>query len=138
MPLCRLSARWIVSCLLLFLIAIAGAGEVALAAPPPATFTATVAPAVARPGETVTVTVTADIKAPWHVYSVVPVPDGPAATSLLVSAGPLKPVGGTTESAPKKANDPNFGKEVGYHEGTATFTQRLQVPPDTRPRRACR
>jgi thiol:disulfide interchange protein DsbD len=117
---------------LLFLII--GAGEGVLAAPPPATFTASVAPAVARPGETVTLTVTANIKTPWHVYAVTPVPPpGPVETSLAVEAGPLKPVGKTTESAPKKANDPNFGKEVAYHEGAATFTQRLQVPEGAAP-----
>jgi hypothetical protein len=78
----------------------------------------------------VTLEVTAKIAAPWHVYSMMPVaPPGPVETTLKVEAKPLTPLGKATESAARRKNDPNFGKVVGYHEGTATFTQRLRVPP---------
>lgn len=109
---------------------LAGHGTAAFAARTvPATFTAQIKPAPARPGETVTLTVTATIKAPWHVYSMAKVPPpGPVETTLSVAAGSLRPVGKVVESTPKRSHDPNFGKEVGYHEGTATFTQRLAVP----------
>lgn len=112
--------------LLLLLLTLARA---AAAAPPPVTFDAQLTPPAARPGEFVTVTVRAVIAAPWHLYSVVPVPPpGPVETSITVAAGPLKTVGKLEESAPKRMKDPNFDKEVAYHEGTATLTQRLQVP----------
>ncbi len=94
----------------------------------PASWTATVTPGAARAGETVTVTVSAKIKAPYHIYSVVPVPPpGPQATEATVSAPGLKPLGIPEESAPHSINDANFGKTVGIHETTATFTERLTV-----------
>ena len=113
---------------------LAAASGAALAAPPPATWSASITPARVRAGETVTVMVTARITPPWYVYSVVPVPPpGPLETSLTFDAKPLQPVGGVTESVPKRERDPNFDKEVAYHGGTATFRQRLQVPRTVRP-----
>lgn len=100
---------------------------------PAATFAATVTPAKARPGEVVSVAVTATIKDGYHIYSVVPVKDGPAATELTVKAKGLTPVGKATESKPERKFDAGFKTEVGYHEKTATFTQRLQVPKTAKP-----
>ncbi len=120
---------------LVVLLELLASARPVLAAPAQrATFTAAVSPATARPGEIVTVTVTATIQPSWYIYSAVPVPPpGPVPTTLTIKAGALDPVGKTTESAPKRKNDVAFQKEVGYHEGTATFTQRLVVPSDAVP-----
>lgn len=113
---------------LLFLLA---AAVPALAAPPPIRFTASVSPKPARPGEVVTVTVTANVDDGWHIYSSVPSPGAgttaPTATEI-VSAGNWKSVGETTEDAPTRKFDANFGVEVGYHEKAATFTRQFRVP----------
>lgn len=103
----------------------------ACAAPLPIRFTASVSPAPARPGEVVTVTVTAQVDDGWHIYSSVPSPGAgttaPTATEI-VSAGNWKSVGETTEDAPTRKFDANFGVEVGYHEKAATFTRQFRVP----------
>ena len=100
----------------------------------PASWTATVTPGAARPGETVIVTVTAQVKAPYHIYSIVPVPPpGPRPTTITISAPNLKPVGGVEEPAPKSLNDANFGKVVSIHEGEASFTQKMRVDAQAKP-----
>lgn len=93
----------------------------------PIHFTASSSPAAAHPGEVVTVTVTAKIDHGWHVYSVVPTPAGPAATEIS-SFGTWAPAGPTQEDTPIRRLDPNFGKEVGYHEGAAVFSRAFRVP----------
>ena len=102
--------------LLLVLFLVAGIGaRPAFAITTAATFTAKATPVVARPGEVVTVAVTATIKQGYHIYSIVPVKDGPAATELTVKGKGLQAAGKTTESKPERKLDTNFGKEVGYH-----------------------
>ena len=100
----------------------------AFAAPPVANFSATVSPANAKPGQTVTVKILAAIQSPWHIYSVKPVPPpGPQATTFKFEAAGLTPVGQVTENAPVLVKDENFGKNVGMHAKTATFTQKFMV-----------
>lgn len=94
--------------------------------PVPIHFAATITPASAHPGEVATVVVKAVVDAGWHVYSVVPTPDGPSAT-VIESFGNWAAVGATTEDAPIRKFDPNFGKKVGYHEGVATFSRQFRV-----------
>ncbi len=120
--------------LLLVLLLAAGSGaRPAFALTTAATFTAKATPAAARPGEIVTVVVTATIKQGYHIYSIVPVKDGPAATELTVKSKGLQAAGKTRESKPERKLDTNFGKEVGYHEKTATFTQRVRVLKTAKP-----
>ncbi len=104
-----------------------GLSRAALAAPP-IHFTATASPAPARTGQAVTVTVQAAVDPGWHVYSVVPSAVGPSATEI-VSLGDGTPLGPTTEDAPTRRLDPNFGEIVGYHEKAATFARRFRVGP---------
>ena len=99
----------------------------------PVTFKAVVTPVAARPGETVTVAVTATLNPAYHIYSIVPVNEGPQETILTVNAPGLTAQGGVTETAPVQKNDANFGKVVGLHEGAATFTQHLLVGKDAKP-----
>lgn len=101
--------------------------------PTPIHFTASVSPSAAHPGEVVTVTVHAAVDPGWHVYSVVPTADGPAATDIVSVRNGWQAVGPTTEDAPIRKLDPNFGKEVGFHEGQATFTRQFRVPASASP-----
>lgn len=138
MPLPMLSRRLFVSLLFCLLLLPLWGGTAAQRAGAqsrsPASWTASVSPATARPGETVTVSVTATVKPPYHIYSIVPVPSpGPQETHVTISAPGVTAVGGVEESAPKTLNDPNFGKAVGIHEGTATFTQKLTVEKTATP-----
>ena len=96
--------------------------------PAPIHFTASVSPTPIHPGEVVTVTVKAVIDPVWHIYSVVPAPNGPAATEIQ----PLpdgEAVGPTTEDAPISSFDSNFGRSVAFHEDTATFQRRFRASP---------
>lgn len=100
------------------------------AAPVPAHFTVSATPTPARAGEAVTVTVQVAVDPGWHIYSVVPVSDGPSATEIK-AFGAAVPLGPTTEDAPIKMFDDNFKREVGYHEKTATFQRRFKVTGPT-------
>jgi len=94
--------------------------------PPPIHFLVSASPATARPGEIVTVTVKAQVDSGWHVYSVVPTPNGPSPTNIAaLSLG--TPAGDTTEDAVVRRLDPNFGATVGFHEHAATFTRAFRV-----------
>ena len=93
----------VVAVYLLLVLFLGGVGaRPAAAITTAATFTAKATPAVARPGEVVTVVVTATIKQGYHIYSIVPVKDGPAATELTVKGKGLQAVGKTTESKPER------------------------------------
>ncbi len=120
----------------LFLLAVLIAGAIGLltvptsAAPVPAHFTVSAMPMPARAGEAVTVTVQVAVDSGWHIYSVVPVSDGPSATEIK-AFGDSVPLGPTMEDAPTKMFDDNFKREVGYHEKTATFQRRFKVTGPT-------
>ena len=94
--------------------------------PLPIHFTASVSPSPAHPGETVTVSVNAAVDPGWHVYSVVPAENGPAATEIVSLQG-AEAGGSTTENAPVSKFDPNFGRQVAFHEGAAVFQRLFKV-----------
>ena len=94
--------------------------------PLPIHFTASVSPSPAHPGEVVTVTVHATVDPGWHVYSVVPADNGPAATEIRSFPG-SDPIGPTTEDAPKSQFDANFQRQVAFHADTATFQRQFRV-----------
>jgi len=97
-------------------------------------FSAAVTPAEARPGEIVTVQVTAEIEEPWHLYSLVPVEDGPQPTTLRLAEGvPLEPQGEWREPTPITKFDAGFQKEIQYHEKSVTFEGYFQVRADASP-----
>ncbi len=107
--------------LLLLLCAGAEAGT-----PPPIHFTVSARPSTVHPGEIVTITVQAQVDAGWHVYSVVPTPQGPSPTNITsLSIG--TPAADATEDAPVRKLDPNFGAVVGFHEHAAVFTRAFRV-----------
>ncbi len=111
-------------------------GGVSATTPPPIHFTVSAQPETARAGEVVTVTVRARVDAGWHVYSVVPTPQGPSPTNITaLSIG--TPAAPAQEDTPTRRLDPNFGATVGFHEGAATFTRAFRVsaisPPSPGP-----
>ena len=113
---CGLLSVWF-----LLLVVAATAGT-----PPPIHFTASVSPLSAHPGEIVTVTVKAVIDPGWHVYSVIPADNGPAATAIFAWPDG-EPVGPTTEDAPTSRLDANFGRMVAFHAETAAFQRQFRV-----------
>ncbi len=107
--------------LLLWTVALVAFGRGQLP-PSPAKWTATVEPASAAPGARVELVLHADVPAPWHLYSLTPVPDGPFTTQIVVrKGGAIAEVGRPTQAEPKRKLDKNFGKEVEYYEGSAEF-----------------
>jgi thiol:disulfide interchange protein len=94
----------------------------------PATFSVTVTPIAVHRGEIESVVIEATIDPGWHLYGLVPTPQpGPSPTSITVTATGLTIVGPASESRPISAYDPNFEKNVSYHEQSATFTVPVRV-----------
>jgi len=74
------------------------------------------------------VKIIARVDAPWHIYSIKPVPPpGPQATKFTFDVPGLVSSGGVVESKPKSIRDVSFEKIVSLHEKTATFTQKFTV-----------
>lgn len=79
-------------------------------------------PADTRVGETAQLVLTATIEKNWHVYSMEKHTDGPVATAFEVVPNPaLEVVGDPIQPEYRKAFDPGFEIEVGYHEGEVSF-----------------
>lgn len=90
--------------------------------PSPAKWSATIEPADAAPGARVEIVLRADVPAPWHLYSLTEIPEGPFPTQVKVAKSPaLAEIGKPTQAPPKRKLDNNFGKEVEYYEGAAEF-----------------
>jgi thiol:disulfide interchange protein len=118
-------------CLLFVLVCVIGLPSGARARTAiPIHFTASADPTPAHAGEIVTVTVKATVDPEWHVYSVIPTPNGPATTEIT-AFGDWAAAGPTTEDTPIRKVDPNFNAVVGFHEGTATFSRQFHVPSGT-------
>ena len=66
-----------------------------------------------RPGDRVNVQLTAELDSGWHIYSLTPVPQGPAATIVGLPAGqPFALAGEITEPLPQTKYDPNFDRDT--------------------------
>jgi Thiol:disulfide interchange protein len=100
----------------------------------PTKWTATPGDATVRPGEAVAISVRAEIDAPYHIYSITPVPPpGPQETKFTVEGEGVSVAGEAKEPAPKVVDDANFGKAIGMHEGAPVFTQVVQIGKDVAP-----
>lgn len=76
------------------------------------------------------VVVTAQIDSSWHVYDTTRTELGPPATIIdfTIKNGGAEKVGGLQVSqAPHKFFDDVFMMEIGYYEGTVSFTQRFNL-----------
>lgn len=71
----------------------------------------------------------ASIDAGWHVYSVEVVEDGPTPATLNIEKIEGAKLVGSLFAQPKakKVYEEMFGADVYYHEGSVTFTQKLQL-----------
>lgn len=127
------TGAWRRICIVLLALCVVAVGGRAFAEVP-VRFTASPAVSTHRVGELVYLRVNAVLAQGWHIYSVVPTPPpGPIATSISVSSGG-KSAGPVAETRPISRMDPNFGKQIAYHEHAATFT--LPIKPDDRPDRS--
>jgi len=81
-----------------------------------------------KPGDVVQIEVRASVDAGWHVYGLVK-SDGPTPTTIEPNGGATlaRPV---TEDKPIKKLDPNFGVQVEYFEGSATFHVPVKLGPN--------
>ena len=81
-----------------------------------------------RPGAVYKVHLTAAIEPEWHLYSLVPVENGPVATRIWLPDGqPFTLSGDITTPEPQRIQDPNFGIEVGFYEGSPQFVLPVRV-----------
>jgi thiol:disulfide interchange protein DsbD len=89
--------------------------------PTPVTFRAVSSSISANTGDTVRIAVDADIEDPWHLYSITIDGQGPIPTTFSVASENAALAGSVSESPAKKAFDPNFGINVGWHVASARF-----------------
>ena len=98
--------------------------------------TGRIEPSVVRPGESARLLLSAEVSAGWHVYAYSPRDDQAGSKPTLIAIGrtsglvPHRPA----TDAEVKVDDsvPTFGT-MRYHEGTATWTTRLDVPSSAPP-----
>jgi thiol:disulfide interchange protein DsbD len=133
-----------IGCLPAIVVLAAAATQSRPAAPPPAAaesrapvrWVASVAdPASAlRPGDRVAVQLSAELEAGWHLYSLTPVPQGPAPTIVGLSAGqPFSLAGDITEPLPQTKYDPTFDRDTSYFEDAVTFVLPVKVDAAVKP-----
>ena len=81
-----------------------------------------------RPGQVYKANLTAAIEPGWHLYSLVPAENGPIATRIwLPDRQPFTLSGDITTPEPQRIQDPNFGIEVGFYEGSPQFVLPVRV-----------
>lgn len=89
----------------------------------PVSYTVTEHPKQVAAGEVFEITIEAEIDGEWHLYSIANDPDaGPYPTQFSSANPALTVADSVTESGPSIEMDPNFGTELGWHSGEATFT----------------
>ncbi len=89
--------------------------------PSPVTFAITQSPDTTKAGEAFNVTITAEIEPTWHLYSIVPVSNGPIPTSFSTPGDFLFLAGEISEQEPEINYDPNFKLDIGWHSNQAWF-----------------
>jgi len=98
-----------------------------------ASWTAEILPPDARAGEAAQIVLTATMKESWHLYSMVPVKDGPAPTVIAPRNEPwFKVNGDIVEPKPIRKLDPNFGIEVLYFDKQVKFGIPIKLAADAR------
>jgi DsbC/DsbD-like thiol-disulfide interchange protein len=82
-----------------------------------------------KPGALLKAQLTARIEERWHLYAMEqPQEGGPRPTRVLVPAGqPFTLDGKIDAPGPIRENDPNFGFETDYYEGSVTFEVPLRI-----------
>ena len=77
--------------------------------------------------------ITANVDAPWHIYSQF-VKKGPVPTTLQFAKNPLVVLNGTTKEVGKleKQFDKNFGAVIGSFSGKVQFIQAIALKVNTK------
>lgn len=75
------------------------------------------------------ITITANVPAPWHIYSQSTPDGGPVPTTLSYNKNPLVTVTGKAveKGDLKTTHDKNFGVDVKYYAGKVQFVQTVKV-----------
>lgn len=96
-------------------------------------WTAALNPGTARVGEHAQAVLTANVDAPWHLYSLKVVPHGNIPTTVeLIPGGDLTADGKAVQPTPKAVQDPNFAEKgvtptVEYYEGGVAYGLPVRV-----------
>ncbi len=99
------------------------AGPVSAAEDPALRVTASVSPDRARPGEHGVVEVRLEIPDGFHVYGTMPMPGGPKATKVTLTAAGLEPEGPWYGPMPELLFDKGFGKKLPTYHGRVTLAR---------------
>ncbi len=85
--------------------------------------------AVKKSAGNYTVSCTADLIAPWHIYSQFTPEGGPLPTRISFSSNPLLTISGgiTEEGKQKTVHDKNFDVDVKYFSGQVSFVHAVKV-----------
>jgi thiol:disulfide interchange protein DsbD len=87
-----------------------------------------------RPGDRFDVQLSAQLDQGWHLYSLTPVPQGPAPTIIGLPDGqPFALAGEITEPLPQSRYDPNFDRDTWYFDDAVTFVVPVKVEATARP-----
>ena len=88
----------------------------------------------ARAGDRIEVQLTATLDPGWHLYSLAPVPQGPAPTIVgLPGSQPFSLAGEIVEPLPQVKYDPNFDRDTSYFEDAVTFVLPVKIDPAAKP-----
>ena len=89
-----------------------------------------------KPGAAFKLQLTARIEERWHLYAMEQPHEGPRPTRILVPNGQLFTLDGKIEApGPIRENDPNFGFETDFYEGSVTFDLPLRISATAEPGR---
>lgn len=82
----------------------------------------------ARAGGRIDIQLSADLDKGWHLYSLTPVPQGPAPTIIGLPANqPFALAGEITEPLPQTKYDPNFDRDTSFFEDAVTFVLPIRI-----------
>ncbi|MGD9561262.1 MAG: protein-disulfide reductase DsbD family protein [Pyrinomonadaceae bacterium] len=115
---------------ILMLAFLAAVSAVAAVAQNPVSASMTVTPSRIPAGGSGTAKITANIESGWYLYSISQGPGGPIPTRISLAEGPFK-MSGVSGPKPKVKMDPNFGINTESYAGSAVFSVRFNVAPDT-------
>jgi thiol:disulfide interchange protein len=90
--------------------------------PNPVKWSTSTVPDTVKPGKTFVAIVQAEIEPGWHLYSMMPVENGPTATQVVVAGNqPFRSAGPVASSEAQMVFDPNFSIDVELYDFQATF-----------------
>ncbi len=89
---------------------------------------------VVHPGDRFDVAVSAELDQGWHLYSLAPVPQGPAPTIIGLPAGQAFSLSGEiAEPLPQTKYDSTFDRETSFFEDAVTFVVPVKAAAGAKP-----